>query len=191
MIHIEEILNKLKELSGVSSDAQIARILHLKPDALFQRQKRNSIPHDNVIKYCLDNKISIDSLYSNVNASKEIGDLSMSHSRFGIKNIKIYDSDEYISIPVNNFENKKIVATIDTENRTIHLVDTETKDVQTDGLYFVAFNGKKVLKNFQTTFQNTVIVSDATGNQTNNFEITIEQLSEIEIVGKSVQKIMY
>lgn len=188
MIHIEDMIDKLKILENTTSTAQIARVLHLKPDAFFQRQQRNSIPHDNVIKYCLENKISIDMLYSNVNATKIPETGINNSSNYGIENIKVYDSDEYISIPLEKAKNRKLTASIDTDNKTIYIVNTEENQI-TDGLYFVKNNGKNTIKNFQATFSGTFIVSEPTTSV--NFEATKDDLKKIDLIGKVVHKILY
>jgi len=194
MIHIEVILDKLKSIAEVDSNAKIARLLGIKPDALFQRQQRNSIPHDNVIKYCLENGISLDMLYENHNVkileepAHEIK--TTQFTKNNILSIKVFDSNEYISIPYENTKNKKLSAYIDDFSKAIYIFDVEINSFETDGLYFISYNNRKSIKNLQTTFKGTISISEPS-ESSNHYEISENDINKIEFIGKVVSKIIF
>lgn len=47
-----DIVGRIKQREGISSDTQLAKILGLERTALAERKRRNSIPYKEIVIYC-------------------------------------------------------------------------------------------------------------------------------------------
>jgi hypothetical protein len=59
-----EILDKLKNVMGVSTEAAVANELQITPQGLSDFKRRGRIPYERLVKYCLKNSISLDWLFT-------------------------------------------------------------------------------------------------------------------------------
>ncbi len=60
MSRINDILNRIKEISGLRTDTDVAKKLGLKPNTLAERKARDSIPYEEILQFCLQNEIYLD-----------------------------------------------------------------------------------------------------------------------------------
>jgi len=81
MENFKIILNKIKQITNARTDADIARALSITPQALFSFKKQKKFPYELLIKYCFNNKISIDWLLSSEIKSEKL------------KHVEIFDAD--------------------------------------------------------------------------------------------------
>jgi phage repressor protein C with HTH and peptisase S24 domain len=59
---IGEIIRRIKELKGLSTDGEVARALGLKPQTLATAKMRGSMPYEALISFCDKERISLDLL---------------------------------------------------------------------------------------------------------------------------------
>ena len=76
-----DILKKFKSKAGVKSDYEAAELLHLKQTTLSQRKKRESVPYEELIRYCQQNAVSLDELF-NVKKARELDFLNKDERRY-------------------------------------------------------------------------------------------------------------
>ena len=55
----QEIINRLKESFGVSTDSDLANILQVTRQDFYNHKKRNSIPFEKILLCCKENEIDI------------------------------------------------------------------------------------------------------------------------------------
>lgn len=62
MNNISQIIEKIKQITSVPNDRDIAKILDMSGASLSNHKKRNSIPFQNLLNFCAKRNISFDSL---------------------------------------------------------------------------------------------------------------------------------
>ena len=69
-----EILDEIKHIKKLGSDAALADIFGIKPSTLSTWRSRNSIPHDEILSYCAKEGISSDMLFfkKSLKVAKEV-----------------------------------------------------------------------------------------------------------------------
>jgi len=192
MLDLNDVIKKIKKIENIKSDKDFADIINIKPDALVQRKNRNSIPHDNIIKYCLKNKISLDMIYENNdikidNSTQEDHkniEVTLSDSKFPLSRIQIIDKDDFLKLPISN-PYKKLKAHIDYSSNNIFIIDTMVNKYEDEGLYLIKYQERTYVKNIVDTFSGTFqINSYSTKNiPVTSFEISTDKISEIIILG--------
>lgn len=70
-----EVVERLKAVLGVSSDAALAAALGLKPTAYNNRKVAGSIPHEAVQDLCVREGISLDAVYGITSGKQPMGQL--------------------------------------------------------------------------------------------------------------------
>lgn len=194
MLLMEEILNKLKKISGVETDKALAlEILGLKPDALVQRKKRGAIPYEAVVSYCLRNKISIDVLFDNkqiiVSSETDINEGTRVDIPNNLYKIQVVDSNESIIIPLQKHD-KILTAHIEPDLKTCFIADISIDSFKEDGKYLIKFNGRYFAKKLVTSFRNTYEFSDLSSEENpSSFELSESELLDIEVIGQIIKTI--
>jgi len=61
-LSVAEIIGRIKELKGLSTDSEVALALGLKPQTLATAKMRGSIPYDALISFCDKERLSLDLL---------------------------------------------------------------------------------------------------------------------------------
>ena len=194
MISFQNLIIKLKKLSGLKTDKAVAiEILGLKADAFVQRKKRNAIPYENVINYCLVNKISLDSLFENneiiIREIEDVETKRIETPTFSLSKISIIDSNEFVILPFNS--NDRIVkAFVDNSNKSIFISNISINNFSEDGNYLIKYNDrifvKKIMMNFNDTYKIMTIYSDESERDFTT-EVTEDELLKIEILGKVIE----
>ena len=64
MRSIENIIELIKSIKGVTSETEVAKLLEMKQPALNVHKIRNSIPYKQIINFCNKEKISLDRIFS-------------------------------------------------------------------------------------------------------------------------------
>ena len=64
--NILEIIERLKNITGIESDAKLANILGMSETALYNHKNRSSIPYKQLSEYCEKKNISFDWLLTGV-----------------------------------------------------------------------------------------------------------------------------
>ena len=198
MLDLNDVIKKIKKIENIKSDKDFADIINIKPDALVQRKNRNSIPHDNIIKYCLKNKVSLDMIYENnnikidntVQEDNNTIEITLNESKFPISRIQIIDKDDFLKLPMHN-PSKMLKAHIDYSSSNIFIIDTIVNKYEDEGLYLIKYQERTYVKNIVDTFSGTFqINSYSTKNMpVTSFEISTDKISEIIILG-TVSKII-
>lgn len=191
MIDFKDVLDKLKKISGYSSDKDVARkCLNLAPDALVQRKNRNSIPHQKLIEYCLENGLSLDEMYNNDpmkiyvknKTSNEAHTTTATTVSFGnFTAINTYDSNEKIILPFKVAE--EVQSYYDDTLGVLFIFISSEFDG--DGIYIFKYNNKIFVKNVTSTFNDTIKLSpvkDLTPGEVQ--EIATEDIKNFEFIGK-------
>ncbi len=57
-----EIIDKLKQIIGSDKDKDVAIALGIKPTTFASQKRRQRIPYASIIRYCLDNRVDVDSV---------------------------------------------------------------------------------------------------------------------------------
>lgn len=60
MSYFDDILSRIKKMSGVKTDSQVAKLLGLKPNTLAERKSRNSIPYEELFIFSNKNNLNSD-----------------------------------------------------------------------------------------------------------------------------------
>lgn len=60
MSRISPIIKRIKDVSGLRTDADVAKKLGLKPNTLAERKTRDSIPFEEIFRFCVQNEIYLD-----------------------------------------------------------------------------------------------------------------------------------
>jgi len=60
MSRLNNIIGRVKEISGLRTDADVAKCLGLKPNTLSERKARDSVPFEEILKYCVENEVYFD-----------------------------------------------------------------------------------------------------------------------------------
>jgi homospermidine synthase len=190
MIDFNIVIQKIKQIEEIKSDKDFAKLINIKPDALVQRKNRNSIPHDNIIKYCLANNISIDMIYENNDI--EINDITSVHDQMitstkndKLSRIAIFDSNEVLKLPIHN-PNNVLKAYIDSSSKQIFIIDTSVDKYNNEGLYYITYHDRTYIKNITDTFNGSFQISSCCTNDlsSNSFEIDENKINELIIKGK-------
>lgn len=91
MLNFKDIEKRLQNITGSSSDADIAKALGYNSRTAYQSVKqRNAIPYEKLLKFCLERGIDSISLIYGDRSGKEIIPRSLA---------KDYDQEQYYSIP--------------------------------------------------------------------------------------------
>jgi hypothetical protein len=59
MRSIDEILNKIKEIKGIKTDTDLAKLFGLKPNAVTNWRKRGTIPYEHLVSLCEKERLSL------------------------------------------------------------------------------------------------------------------------------------
>ena len=76
MSRLNNIINRVKEVSGLRTDADVAKCLGLKPNTLSERKARNSVPYEEIFKFCIENEIYFDWILTGIGPRLKIRDLA-------------------------------------------------------------------------------------------------------------------
>ncbi|NOY84151.1 MAG: bacteriophage CI repressor [Nitrospirae bacterium] len=60
MSRLNDIIDRIKEISHLRTDAEVAKKLGLKPNTLSERKARDSVPFEEIFRYCVQNEIYLD-----------------------------------------------------------------------------------------------------------------------------------
>lgn len=66
-----QVIDAIKKMKGLSTDAEVASLLGLKPQTLATAKSRNSMPYDKLITFCDDEACSLDFLLRGVEWQEE------------------------------------------------------------------------------------------------------------------------
>lgn len=117
-INYKDFMERLKNKLGVTSDAQLAKLLRFSAPALVERNRRESIPYDAIVNLCRERGISMDYLITgraevlNGNVVFSYDGSNSSHDKMiaipYFKNIRGIDqaqsdNDPYIMLPKNDY----------------------------------------------------------------------------------------
>lgn len=64
MNNFEKITNILKEKLSIKTDKELAETLGIKNTTFSERKRTNSIPHDEILKICISEKLDINEIYT-------------------------------------------------------------------------------------------------------------------------------
>ena len=181
MTNFEDVIKKIKKINNIKSDKDFASIINLNPDALVQRKKRNSIPHENVIEYCLKNKISIDELYENneVVSNTTLNELNIDSS---LGKIKIYGTNTYLHLNYPNVTGE-LESYIDTNNIGF-IFNPKIISIVEDGNYLLKNNDTLLIKRVRNSFRNSYLLKDINENSNDELEVTFEDFKRTKVIGK-------
>lgn len=60
MSHFDDILSRIKEITGVKTASEVANLLGLKPNTLAERKSRNSIPYEELFRFSNERNLNSD-----------------------------------------------------------------------------------------------------------------------------------
>lgn len=63
MVHVNEVITRLKQLLGYKSDLELAQVLEIKPNTLSTWKKRETLAYDKIIAVCKKYKIDLNDLF--------------------------------------------------------------------------------------------------------------------------------
>lgn len=72
-LNLSDVLSRVGKLSGVSTDAEIARVLGVSPQTLSTWKRRGTIPYERVCDYAVNNDVSLDYLLLGLGGSSYVG----------------------------------------------------------------------------------------------------------------------
>lgn len=76
MSRLNHIINRIKEISGLRTDADVAKTLGLKPNTLSERKARDSVPFEEIFRYCVQKEIYLDWILTGVGPKLKTRDLA-------------------------------------------------------------------------------------------------------------------
>lgn len=204
-ITLSGLMEKIKHVSGAKHDFEVANLLGMSASALSQHKARNSIPHSEVIQFCARYGCSLDTMYGiskaelEISARKYIGNnmpfcqnIQQVTSYLESNTIECKLGFECLDITGDNhiaikwFENS-MEPTI--KNGEIVIVNLDKSKNKTNGIFLIFYLGQYLLRRFDFTFNNTVIIG-CDNQMFKGFEVSFEKLTDIQIIGKAEKKII-
>jgi len=76
MSRLNDIINRIKEISRLRTDAEVAKKLGLKPNTLSERKARDSVPFEEIFRYCMQNDIYLDWVLTGIGSKLKTRDLT-------------------------------------------------------------------------------------------------------------------
>ena len=76
MSRLNDIVDRIKEISHLRTDAEVAKKLGLKPNTLSERKARDSVPFEEIFRYCVKNDIYLDWVLTGVGSKLKTRDLA-------------------------------------------------------------------------------------------------------------------
>lgn len=185
-MNFKKIIENIKEVAGVKTDQAVANLLGCSLSALSHRAKRNTVPHDEIIKYCLEKNISLDLIYGEV-VSKELEAIplkAIDKSQYYLKKIREVNSKKEFYFPVKNLDDSTLEGFAFDNN--FYVVNTSIKTFNYDGLYIIHNDDNEyIVKNLQSTLSDEVLVFS-----TKN-DIAPVSVSKKALVGLIFGKVLY
>lgn len=169
-LNFKRIMENLKKIDGSKTDSELAESIGLSASALSYRKIRGTIPHEQIIKYCLKNTVPIESIYGNEDVkAKEVVINSYDNKTYYLKTINTVDKKYKISFPMKEITNNKVELFI-FEN-VFYFIDTSTEKFLYDGLYLIKNDEDSFsLRNIKSNFGDSFIISDVNNSNPLNIE---------------------
>jgi hypothetical protein len=180
--YIHKVIERLKLLTNVENDRQLALKLGMFQSSLIGMLKRGGLPYDRIVSLAITDKIDLNSAFllkevdqlelSRAIKSKDIVDDSL------MSNIGLLKKDkEFLRLPIPKAQES---LQIHMDGSTIYVVDTNDINIVNGSVYLISING---------VFIPTTISIDFSGNyllksENNSDKLSKDEFSSIEIIGK-------
>lgn len=101
-ITFNQMLENIKSAMGFTRDVEVANMLGISPTAFSQQKTRNSIPHSEVIQFCVENGYSLDVFYG---AKPQSADLHIKESEINNNTIILNSIEMRLRRKINSYFN--------------------------------------------------------------------------------------
>ncbi len=179
MIKLNTIIDNIKKIENIKQDKEVCSLLDIRTDSLSKYKKKNTIPYDKIINYCIKRNLSIDD-FLDINHNSII--YKFKHTSSSI-DIDFLNLNEKLSIPEQYlpFPYKKSIYAFN-ENNDIYLVDIEIKEYSKSSLYLISTDNGLVLTQMKKNFKNELIVEALNKNiQVSSYKIEGKVLAKLNI----------
>lgn len=208
MKEIDRILGKMKELTDVKTDVELAEILEIPIKTLSMWRFRESIPAKRLIEFADKLNISVDELKNgNTTESNDTFSIKKITSYFAsagggneINDIEVYDTDEVLQIDKAFFKlppskNARAIRVDGYSMVPMLLPDSwvifeEQSEFKGDGLYVINYSGQLMVKLLQLTPKGILRVISK-NEDFESYEIKVNENNQyFHIVGKVIKSIV-
>lgn len=182
-VYYSSIVEKVKEIEGVTSDRQFALTIGMRPDSYANAKKRGTFPFEKVIDYCFKNRYSLDEVFGMKNPKKILENNSTENEDF--VDIPSLINDDNVRLPKDSIRDiidkiNSLKVYIDSANN-IFIINTELKKLQDRESFLVKIFDKYYIKDVSVDLDKNYKLSES------NYEPIIIKESDFEkfeIIGK-------
>lgn len=180
-VNFKTLIERLKELLNTSTDTSIAEYLHLSYPSFAQMKRRDSLPYENLLILCNENNLApLKILELNEKQYQSYYKNKMNKNTY-TENIKLYDCEEYITIP--NIFAKESYRIFIGNNSNINVFDTDDREFKHNQLYIIEKNNIYYKKHISINLDGHYLLTE---DNVEDILLSKKEIKKVNCLGKVI-----